>query len=198
MVTTGERAIPTVIPEVEVILERAYERQVTEMPMPETRGKAGYLWGALRMLMGWIFFWAFLDKIFGLGYATASEGAWINGGSPTSGFLNFATKGPFAGLFENLAGNVFVDWMFMIGLLVIGLPLLLGVGVRLAAGVGVLMLTMMYTAGFIPPENNPFLDEHIIYAIIMVGLIVTNAGTYLGLGKYWENTKLVRRFPILK
>ena len=142
--------------------------------------------------------WAFVDKLFGLGYATASEGAWINGGSPTSGFLNFATKGPFAEFYHGMAGNVVVDWLFMLGLLAIGLPLILGIGVRLAAAAGVLMLGLMYSAGFILPEHNPFLDEHIIYAVIMVGLIVAGAGRHLGLGNMWAKTRLVHKYPILE
>lgn len=158
----------------------------------------GHVWGALRLGMGWIFFWAFLDKVFGLGYSTASEGAWIDGGSPTNGFLSFATKGPFADIYKGMAGNVAVDWLFMIGLLVIGLPLLLGIGVRLAAITGVAMLLFMFTAGFILPEHNPILDEHIIYAMIMVGLIAGHGGYRLGLGRWWANTKLVRRFSILE
>lgn len=150
------------------------------------------------MGMGWIFLWAFVDKLFGLGYATASEGAWINGGSPTFGFLNFATKGPFAELYQGMAGNVVVDWLFMLGLLAIGLPLMLGIGVRLAAATGVLMLGLMYSAGSMLPEHNPFLDDHIIYAVIMVGLIVVGGGTHLGLGNMWAKTRLVRKYPILE
>ena len=119
------------------------------------RSPVGYVWGTLRLAMGWTFFWAFLDKVFGLGYATAAENAWLQGGSPTFRFLNFAAKGPFAGFYQGMAGNVVVEWLFMIGPLVIGLPLLLGIGVRLAAGTGILMLTLMYTAGFIFPEQTP-------------------------------------------
>ncbi len=163
----------------------------------QPRSPVGYVWGALRLAMGWTFFWGFLDKVFGLGFATAAENAWLEGGSPTFGFLNFAAKGPFAGFYQGMAGNVLVDWLFMIGLLVIGLPLLLGIGVRLAAGTGIAMMALMYTAGFIFPEHNPFLDEHIIYAVIMAGLIVTGGG-YLGLGSIWAKTGLVRRFPVLK
>ncbi|MBA9050098.1 hypothetical protein BJ996_006829 [Streptomyces phaeogriseichromatogenes] len=36
-----------------------------------------------RILTGFVFLWAFLDKTFGLGYATASGNAWIDGMSPT-------------------------------------------------------------------------------------------------------------------
>ena len=157
-----------------------------------------YLLGAVRLSMGWIFFWAFIDKMFGLGYATAADKAWIAGGSPTSGFLNFGVKGPFAELYKGIAGMMVVDWMFMLGLLAIGVTLLLGVGVRLGAYIGVLILLLMYTAGFILPEHNPIIDEHIVYAIIMLTLAAAGAGRYLGLGKVWAKTDLVKRFPILE
>lgn len=120
------------------------------------------------------------------------------GGSPTYGFLNFGVKGPFAEFYNGIVGMMVVDWMFMLGLLAIGVTLLLGVGVRLGAYIGVLMLLLIYTAGFILPEHNPILDEHIVYAIIMLALAAAGAGRYLGLGKVWARTRLVRRFPILE
>ena len=61
---------------------------------------ARYVWAVLRLLMGWTFFWAFIDKLFGLGFATAAESSWLNGGSPTAGFLKFATHGPFAEFYQ--------------------------------------------------------------------------------------------------
>ena len=91
-----------------------------------------------------------------------------------------------------------VDWLFMLGLLAIGLPLVLGIGVRVASSIGVVMVALMYTAAFMPPENNPFVDEHIIYAIVMVGLVATAPGAYLGLGGLWAKGGLVRRYPVLK
>lgn len=160
--------------------------------------KSNYIWGLLRLSMGWIFFWAFIDKLFGLGFATASDKAWINGGSPTFGFLKFATKGPFADFYKGLAGSPLVDWLFMLGLLFVGVSLLLGIFVRLASLSGILMLVLMYTAGFIPPEHNPFLDEHLVYTIIMFGLLWSNSGDWLGLGKLWSKAGLVNKFPIFK
>ncbi len=69
----------------------------------------------LRIGLGWIFLWGFIDKLFGLGFATKAEDAWLLGGSPTFGFLNFGTKGPFMELYKSLAGNAVVDWLFMLG-----------------------------------------------------------------------------------
>ncbi|MDA0771227.1 MAG: hypothetical protein O2821_13560 [Chloroflexi bacterium] len=158
----------------------------------------GYVWGTLRLGMGWIFFWAFIDKLFGLGFTTAAKDAWLAGGSPTYGFLAFGTKGPFAAMYAAIAGNVVVDWLFMLGLVFVGITLLLGLSVKLGAYTGGLMLALMYTAGFILPEHNPFLDEHIVYAVIMIGLAAAGAGRTMGLGRWWAETPMVRRYPILE
>ncbi len=156
------------------------------------------LFGVLRLSMGWLFLWAFLDKTFGLGFATASEAAWINGGSPTTGFLSFGTNGPFAEYYQALAGQPWVDWLFMLGLLFIGVALMLGIAMKLAGFFGALMMLLMYTAGFIPPEHNPFMDDHLIYAFLLLLLTNENAGDRLGLGKKWRKHHLVKKFPILE
>lgn len=124
------------------------------------------VWLALRLSMGLIFLWAFVDKLFGLGFATVSERAWINGGSPTSGFLMNATRGPLAEFFKSLAGMPVVDWLFMLGLLGVGLTLLLNRMVVLGALAGSIMLFLMYIAVF-PPENNPLIDDHVIYILVL-------------------------------
>ena len=49
----------------------------------------------LRIATGFVFLWAFLDKTFGWGYATTSEHSWINGGSPTKGFLSGVDAGNY-------------------------------------------------------------------------------------------------------
>ncbi|MGC9665287.1 hypothetical protein ACNTMW_01890 [Planosporangium sp. 12N6] len=154
------------------------------------------VFAAVRLALGWTFLWAFLDKLFGLGHETAAKAAWINGGHPTEGFLKFGAKGPFAGFYHAIAGNVFVDTLFMLGLLGIGIALTAGIGIRVAAATGALLYLMMWTV-VLPPENNPFLDDHLINAAILVGLALVGAGNTLGLGKWWAGTALVRRLPWL-
>jgi thiosulfate dehydrogenase (quinone) large subunit len=159
--------------------------------------RARYAMAAARIAIGWVFLWAFLDKTFGLGFATAGEDAWINGGSPTFGFLNFATEGKlFHDAFAGLSGPA-ADWLFMIGLLGIGVALLAGIGMRIAAAAGALMLTLMWAAE-LPLENNPFMDDHIVYAIVLVALAIYGAGRTLGLGTTWERLPIVKRYPVLK
>ncbi len=167
-----------------------------------------YIAAAVRISLGWVFLWAFLDKAFALGHETGVDpetgvadyfgpAAWISGGSPTEGFLSFGTKGPLADFYAGLAGNAIVDWVFMLGLLGIGLALVLGIGMRIAAASGAAMLIMMFTAA-LPPENNLFMDDHIIYALVLVMLALADAGKTFGLGTLWERIPVVRDHGFLK
>jgi thiosulfate dehydrogenase [quinone] large subunit len=158
---------------------------------------ARYLLAALRLSLGWVFLWAFLDKTFGLGRATPAEGAWIDGGSPTEGFLANAPTGPFADTFNSIAGAAWADWLFMIGLAGIGVALILGIGMRIAAVAGAVMLVLMWAA-VLPPANNPFMDDHLIYAMVLFLLASLHAGDVLGLGRQWKSLGIVKRAPVLR
>ncbi|MBB6121985.1 hypothetical protein [Nocardiopsis algeriensis] len=151
----------------------------------------------IRLSIGWVFLWAFLDKLLGLGFSTPAEGAWLSGGSPTAGFLGNAVSGPFAGAFGSLAGVAWADALFMAGLLGIGAALMLGIGERVAAASGALLLVLMWAA-VLPPATNPFMDDHIVMALTLVGLALVNSADTLGLGRWWSGTALVRRFPVLR
>jgi thiosulfate dehydrogenase [quinone] large subunit len=162
----------------------------------EPSGATRIVAGATRLALGWVFLWAFLDKTFGLGYATPGENAWIEGGSPTTGFLT-GVEGTFADLFNGMAGNAWADWLFMLGLLGIGLAFVLGIGMRLGAAAATVMLVLMWMAS-LPLANNPFLDDHLVYAAVAVLLALMGAGRWLGLGAAWERLPFVCRSPILK
>jgi len=160
------------------------------------RAVARYSWFAARIGMGFIFLWAFVDKLFGFGYATPADKGWVDGGSPTKGFLSGA-EGPFSGFYQNIAGTTFANVAFMLGLAAIGTALLLGIGMRLAAGAGALMLIMMYTV-VLPPTTNPLIDDHLILAVLLIGLAAAGAGNTFGLGHRWAATPFVTRQPWLK
>ncbi len=149
-----------------------------------------------RLSLGWVFFWAFLDKLFGLGFATPSARAWINGGSPTRGFLANSATGPFESFYKDIAGAAWADWLFMVGLAGIGTALILGVGMRVAAVAGTILLVMMWSV-VLPPATNPFMDDHLIYALVLLLLATLNAGRSFGLGRWWERTALVKNRPYL-
>lgn len=165
-------------------------------------------WIFLRLSLGLIMLWAFFDKLFGLGFDTCRDvktgavqylcdKAWLYGGSPTTGFLKFGVHGPFAEIFHKMAGSVLIDWLFMLGLLFVGLALVLGILNKLAGYIGALMMLLMYLA-LLPPQHHPFLDEHIIYLIIFLGLAQRPLDQCCGLGKWWANTKLVEKNKIFQ
>lgn len=146
----------------------------------------GFMLGLMRIAFGFYFLWAFFDKLFGLGKATPAERAWLNGGSPTTGYLSHV-EGPLAGFYQGMAGNVFIDWLFMLGLLGIGLTLVLGMGARVGALAGALMYLFMYGAS-LPTVTNPFLDDHLTGAIVLLVIAAIPASwEYLGLGRMWKN-----------
>ncbi len=128
----------------------------------------------LRVVMGFVFLWAFLDKTFGFGFATPVSRAWINGGSPTTGFLANAVKGPFASVFHSLSGVAIVDWLFMLGLLFTGLTLIINKYVKWGTLAGICLLGLMYLA-LLFPENNPVIDEHIVYILVLLLIMFGSA-----------------------
>ncbi|WP_129667759.1 hypothetical protein [Phytoactinopolyspora endophytica] len=160
-------------------------------PQPPARALA-----LVRIVLGWIFLWAFLDATFGLGYDTPAEGAWTEGESPTSGFLA-SRDGTFGDLFQGMSGQVWADWMFMGGMAGLGIALTLGIGLRLAAAGGTVLMISMWMS-MLPLENNPIVDIHIVYAVAMIALAFANAGDRWGLGPWWRNLGLVRQIPILR
>lgn len=83
------------------------------------------------------------------------------------------------------------------GLLAIGAALILGIGMRLAAAGGALLMVMMW-AVVLPPTTNPFMDDHLIYAAVLVLLALLAAGNTFGLGRSWAAIPLVGRNPWLK
>lgn len=155
------------------------------------------LWTLLRISISFIFLWAFFDKLFGLGFATALDKSWLSGISPTAGFLKFGTQGLFASFFHSLSGNILIDILFMSGLFLVGLCLLLGIGIRIACYSGALMMFLIYLSLF-PPANNPLIDEHIVYIIILILLAQRSKTHDFGLSSKWRKINIVRKFPILQ
>jgi thiosulfate dehydrogenase [quinone] large subunit len=50
----------------------------------------------------------------------------------------------------------------------------------------------------LPPANNPFMDDHLVYALVLVLLALMGAGRFLGIGGAWERLAIVQRYTFLK
>ena len=180
--------------------------------VPLTGHRVGWVFLSLtRIAIGFIFLWSFFDKLLGLGYSTcrttAEDGsftidtmcdsAWVNGGHVTEGYLVYGgnPNSPFNDFFVDLGAQRWTDWAFMLGLLGIGFALTFGVGTKLAMIAGPLMLLFMYMTQMWP-ANNPILDDHIIQALAIIGIVLVELGHQsIGLGKPWR--KLVGEKSLL-
>lgn len=148
-------------------------------------GGAEYALAILRILLGMVLLWAFVDKTFGFGFSTPAAKSWTSGSSPTAGYLG-SLKGWLAEAFQPLAGNTAVDVSFMLALLLVGIALVLGIALRAAAVGGTALMMLMWLTA-LPIKTNPVLDEHIIYAAAMIALAAAGAGQVWGLGRHWRS-----------
>ena len=89
----------------ELVMTTSVTRQDGTPTLPRDRYSSAtrFVGAALRLVLGWTFLWAFLDKLFGLGYGTPSDRSWLTGGSPTRGFLENSATGPFEDLYRSIA-----------------------------------------------------------------------------------------------
>ncbi len=125
----------------------------------------------LRILLGWLFFYAGITKILNASWTATS---FLESAKTFSGFYSFLAHPLLIGLV-----NVANEW----GLTLIGLALIFGFWVRLSSLLGAIMMVLYYfAANSFPLVPNGFLvDQHIIYAAILIFFRYIDAGLYFGL-----------------
>jgi len=148
----------------------------------------------LRIVVGVIFVWAGVGKMFNEG----APGAWT-----AKGFLKFATNGslgwpfvtgtpdpakvynPTHDFWVSLAGNdmamTIVNNLVVSGEVLIGIALVLGIVTRFAGVMGALMMAFFFFAGW--SFSNGIVEEHATYAVVLLALAGMGAGNYFGLDK---------------
>ncbi len=149
----------------------------------------GYSILSLRLVMGWVFLQAGLDKLFDPGWTAA-------------GFLENAIPAgnPFQETFQAMAGSPLVDGLVIWGLTLIGVALLLGILVRWSSFWGAIMMLFFWAASLeggllqgLPLAHGWVVDDHIVYILLLFGLGALGAGRILGLDKALEDTAFVKR-----
>ncbi len=158
--------------------------------MPDSKSERALI-VFFRLAMAWTFLYAASHQVFVPGWSVV-------------GFLN-STK-TFHGFYSNFTGPVIapiLTFLVEYGHLLIGLSLLVGLMVRVSAVFGILLMLVYWTAHMDFPyvgsgTNNFLLDEHIVYAGVLLYLIVKHAGHVWGLDSWAEKTRLVQDHPGLK
>ena len=188
------------------VLTDRLDDQLTEPAAKSVNGsiKGMWAWTVLRLLLGWSFVWAFIDKMFGFGFSTCRaadssaidffcDAAMIRGGSPTYGVLEFGTQGSHTGgLFSWMAPSApdainFADVGFMLALLAGGVALMLGLGTRIAAIGGAVLMMFMFLALDVWPETNPVNSSHTIEMVAFLGIATVGPGRF-ALQSWWDRT----------
>lgn len=161
----------------------------------------GYSVLSLRLVMGFILFTAGLGKL--------AEDGWTNfGGFSAEGYLVHGVDeaNPLKWLFTTFADFLFiVDPLVMWTQILIGLALLLGVFVRLAAFGGAIQMLFFWMGAWegglmagLPVENGYLIDSSFVYALVLFGLGAWGAGRILGLDSKLETTAVVENNPWLR
>jgi thiosulfate dehydrogenase [quinone] large subunit len=139
-------------------------------------------WFALRVLMGWTFFYAGIVKV--------ADPDWS-----AAGYL--ANASTFPRFYAWLASPGILpvtDFLNQWGLTLIGAMLLIGLCTRLSAWLGALMMALYYFPVLDFPHvgsHSYLVDEHIIYATVLLMLTTVRTGRWWGLDA-WVSKRLPR------
>jgi thiosulfate dehydrogenase [quinone] large subunit len=141
----------------------------------------------LRLSMGWLMFYAGITKV-------------LNPTWTAAGYLMNAKT--FAGLYAWFAQPTILpitNFMNEWGLTLLGVSLILGIGVRFSSVLGALLMLLYYFPVLeFPYVAHGFLvDEHIIYALVLVFFAAVRAGRIYGVDKVCENWPLCQKYPWL-
>ena len=148
---------------------------------------------ALRFVMGGMIMFAGLGKYaFVSGEAFDASGYLVHGVDPAS---------PVSGLYASMAASPAL--MELINVIVpatqvlIGLALILGGFVRLAALGGAIQMTMFYLGGW-EGQWLALFDSTLIYAVVFLAIGAFAAGRVAGLDRSLEAHPIVERYPKLR
>jgi len=133
-----------------------------------------------RVAMGWLFLYAGLTKVFNPEWSAAG---YLGNAKTFPEFFNWFLR-PEILPFTNLVN----EW----GLTLLGVSLILGVFVKYSGYLGALLMLLYYFSALDFPKigaNSYLVDEHIIYALILLYLVLVKAGDYWGFDGWRKNRK---------
>lgn len=173
----------------------------TEISFDYSETWVGYSILALRLVMGYVILSAGLGKL--------AEGGWTNpGGFSAQGYLVHGVDeaNPLKGMYLFFAEFLWlVDPLVMWTQILIGLALVFGVILRLAALGGALQMIFFWMGSWeggllagLPVQHGFVITSEFVYALVLFGLGAWGAGRILGVDAWLEETEFVRQNPWAK
>lgn len=151
-----------------------------------TKNVSSAILAILRVTLGWLFLYAGVTKV--LDPAWSAEG-YIRGAKTFAPFFMWlAAPGRIAFI------NFINEW----GLVLLGVSLIFGIAVRLSSWFGALLMVLYYLVVLDFPRIAPhsyLVDEHIIYALVLIYFALVRAGRVYGLETKCSNWPICRWFP---
>lgn len=143
-----------------------------------------------RLTMGWTFLYAASHQVFDPSWSVV-------------GFLSHTKT--FHGLFSAFTAPAVAPVITVLveyGHLLIGLSLVFGLMVRVSASFGTLLMALYWMAHldfpYVTNKLNFIVDEHVVYAGILIFLIVKSAGHIWGLDGVASRMRIVEDHPQLR
>ncbi len=142
----------------------------------------------LRVALGCLYLYAGMSKVLAPGW---SAGGYLLGAKSFAGFYGWLAQ-PAVIPYVSLAN----EW----ALTLLGISLVLGLGVRLSAPLGALLMALYYLPLSFPYVNaNSFIvDEHVIYGLVLLFLAAAQAGKVWGLDTWCAKLPICAKYPKLR
>lgn len=142
----------------------------------------------LRVALGWLFFYAGITKV--MNQAWSAKGYLLSSKTFPEFYAWLASDGVLP----------VVDFINKWGLTLLGVALILGICVRLASLLGALMMVMYWFPVLTFPKvaHGYIVDEHIIYALVLIYFAAVRAGRTYGLENACARLPLCSKYPGLR
>lgn len=139
----------------------------------------------LRLATGWLMFYAGVTKLLNPAWSAAG---YLQNAKTFTGFYQWLTQPNILPII-----NFVNEW----GLTLLGVSLILGVFVRLSSTLGAVLMVLYYFPVLeFPRVAHGFLvDEHIIYALVLLVLAALRAGRVYGLENWCAKLPICSKFP---
>ena len=139
--------------------------------------------------MGWLMFYAGITKVLDPNWSAAG---YLQGAKTFAGFYQWLTQ-------PNIlpAINFINEW----GLTLLGVSLILGIFVRLSSVFGTVLMMLYYFPVLTFPyisQHSFIVDEHVIYALVLIFFAAIGAGRYYGLDTWCAGLPICVKFPRLR
>lgn len=142
-----------------------------------------------RVALGWLFFYAGITKVINPAW---SAGGYLKGAKTLAGFYAWlASPGVLP------VTNFINQW----GLTLLGVSLILGLFVRLTSVLGAVQMVLFWIPILSFPkvgDHSFIVDEHIVYALVLLYFAATRAGRVWGLDDRCAKLPICAKYPKLR